>query len=178
VREQVRVLHAKAAEDHVALVGLAVAVCVRKKHNVRTMLDVDAVFVRQDAKRDREAFGENARLVDLPPPYVGGYIPHEDFVFRDAGIKGLRDFGSFIRVNRIFEGGHGPHAPVNVPIDRDEFSDAIGFRSDQFNFKSRRKCERRALLLWRERLRVRGFRRLRSADELCCGNSYGEYERQ
>ena len=67
---------------------------------------------------------------------------------------------------------------MNVPINGNELSDAIGFRGDQLNFKTGRERKRSAFLFSRERLRVRDFGGFRSADELCCGNRYGEYERR
>ena len=57
-----RILHAEAGEDDGAFVGFAVAVGVFEEGDVVAVLDVAAVFVRQHAERDGEAFGEDARL--------------------------------------------------------------------------------------------------------------------
>ena len=66
MRKQVRILHAKTAEDYLAFVGLAIAIGVAEKNNVRPMLHIDPVLVGENAQWNGQAVGENARLARIP----------------------------------------------------------------------------------------------------------------
>src|SRR5207244_10433062 len=86
VGKQVRILHAETAQDDFALVRLAIAIGIAEQDDVRPVLDIDAVFVRENAERNGETVGEEARLMRTGPVQ---FSEEEDFALGFARVKPL-----------------------------------------------------------------------------------------
>src|SRR5688572_23566065 len=61
--EKMRILDAESGEDDFAFVGFVVVIRVAQKNDVRPVLHVATVFVRQNSERNGEAIREDARLL-------------------------------------------------------------------------------------------------------------------
>src|SRR5436305_8407882 len=83
--KKMRVLHPETAQDDLALVCFSVAISVFQEHDFGTMLDVNTVSIRQNAQRNGEAFGKDARWRQRSRPIRP--IPNQHLVFGFAGVK-------------------------------------------------------------------------------------------
>ena len=133
VREKVRVLHAEAGQQDLALVGLAVAVGVAKEHDIVAVLDDRAVLVRQDAFRYRQAIGEGARLADAR---LERLIKEDDLVAGLGLIKGLGGGGVLVGVDRVFQRGAGPRPALLVEDQHDEFTEVGGLLGEELDLEA------------------------------------------
>ena len=98
-----------------------------------TVLHEGATFIGCESKRDNEAFSE---LTGSVRAFAVGVVEHEHLVFSATGIDLLGGGGVFVGVDRVFKGGHGPHAPGGIPGDGDGFADALLFAGDEFSGKT------------------------------------------
>ena len=137
VRKQVRVLDAKSRQHRRELVGASVAVGVFVKANLAIILHERAVFVRQQAERNRQTFGEGPRFLAAQD---GRRVEHQCAVTPAAGEERLRLGWRFVGVERILERRHCPQAAGVVEGDRDELA-AVGLGGDEFDLEASREAE-------------------------------------
>ena len=127
-----RIFDAEAGENDFKAIRLPIAVAVDVAAEVRSVLDDDAVLAGKDAQWNGEAICERAgggRF--LAPPIA----EHENLIFSTGLVEARGVLWVFVGVDRIFEGGHGPHPSAGVPVNGDEFSDAVGFCGNELGFE-------------------------------------------
>ena len=82
VRKQVRVLNAEPGEHRREFVGASIAVGVFVKTNLAVILNERAVFVRQQAERNHQTFGEGSRFLAARD---GRRVEHQQAISTAAG---------------------------------------------------------------------------------------------
>src|SRR5689334_1859896 len=106
-----RILVAEASEDDFFFIGFAVAVGIAEKFDIGTVLNIDAVLVGKNAKRNRQTFGKDTRLMRAARERM---IENDNPIFRNAGVERFGGFGILIGIDWIFERCHGPHAALLI----------------------------------------------------------------
>ena len=113
------------------------------------MLDINSIFIGQNSQRNSQAVHKCPRLLDACGK---GGIEDDDAIFSGTGVEGFGLSGAFVAIYWVVEGGHGPHPPLLIPVDGDEFSEALRFLGDQFDLKAWRDSESGAFFVsgeWR-----------------------------
>ena len=152
VRKEMRVLHAEAGEDDLALVGLAIAIGVFEQEQVVTVQRVAGIAraPREDAERDGEAVGENGRIRESTRGKRRIHrLPRidEHLVLAFTGIHRLRGGGVFIGIHRILQRGLRPHPPSLIKVNADKLANAVALLDDEFDLVAVRDVKLLQLLL-------------------------------
>ena len=98
---------AKAAEEHAGFVGLAVAVCVACKQDVRSGADEDAVAPRHHAVGERKAIEKNGGVVVVPIAIA---------ILQPADAPAVLAFA--VESKRVVSHLDNPKPPVRIPLER------------------------------------------------------------
>ena len=98
---------AKAAEEHAGFVGLAVAVCVACKQDVRSGADEDAVAPRHHAVGERKAIEKNGGVV-VPAVIITILQPADAPPVLPIAVKAKRIVGHL----------GDPQPPTRIPLER------------------------------------------------------------
>ena len=143
MREEMRILHPEAREQHLAPVGLAVAVGVTEEGHVMAVLDDRAILVRQDAFGNRQALGEGARLA-----YAGlERLVEDDHLVAGLGlIERLGRRRVLVGIDRVFERGAGPSPALLVEDQHDELAEVGGLLGEELDLETRGQLEELLLL--------------------------------
>ena len=139
MRKQVRVLHAEAGQNDLALVRFAIAIGVFQQQQVVTVQRVAGVAIApgKDAQRDGQTIREdswvsestrgNRRIHRLPRI-------DEHLVLAPGRIHGLRCGGVLVRIHRILQRRLCPQSTSLVKVNTDEFADAVALLNDELDF--------------------------------------------
>ncbi len=162
MRHQMRILGAKPAQDHLALVSFSVVVRIAEKLDLGAMVDVCAVFIRKDAKRNGESFGKEAWLLDT---FGKRRVEDHHPVFAGSSIKRPGRLGVLASIHRIIKRRHAPHASLLIPVHGHKLADPRFFGGHQLDLKTGRNREGRFLLRGSQRRNLGRPARLGGADE-------------
>ncbi len=144
-----RIAMAERAKEHLAFVGLAVAIGVVEPPDVRNAPGDTAILVGQNPDWDIEPIGEGGDLAGLA---VGGEVVED----HDAVAAGL----AVGHGERIFEGVGEPQPAAFVEGDIHRLVN-VRLRGDQLQFEAGRQMDFGPLLFGRQVRRARDIWRLR-----------------